>query len=85
VPGYAHVPLVLGRDGARLAKRHGAVTLDEALDAGWTLPGLRGWMASSAGLAAPGALVSAAGVLAAFAPDRLTREPAVWPPAQPRA
>jgi glutamyl-tRNA synthetase len=26
---YAHVPLMLGDDGARLAKRHGAVTLDE--------------------------------------------------------
>ena len=26
-PSYAHVPLVLGPDGARLAKRHGAVTL----------------------------------------------------------
>lgn len=26
-PTYAHVPLVLGADGARLAKRHGAVTL----------------------------------------------------------
>src|SRR5215217_7813749 len=28
-PSYAHVPLVLGPDGARLAKRHGAVTLRE--------------------------------------------------------
>ena len=26
-PGHAHVPLMLGPDGARLAKRHGAVTL----------------------------------------------------------
>ena len=26
-PTFAHVPLVLGPDGARLAKRHGAVTL----------------------------------------------------------
>ena len=26
-PAWAHVPLVLGPDGARLAKRHGAVTL----------------------------------------------------------
>lgn len=26
-PAYAHVPLVLGADGERLAKRHGAVTL----------------------------------------------------------
>jgi glutamyl-tRNA synthetase len=30
-PGYAHVPLMLGRDGARLAKRHGAVTLADRL------------------------------------------------------
>jgi glutamyl-tRNA synthetase len=29
VPGYAHVPLVLGADGARLAKRHGAATLHD--------------------------------------------------------
>lgn len=28
-PSYLHVPLVLGPDGARLAKRHGAVTLAE--------------------------------------------------------
>jgi glutamyl-tRNA synthetase len=28
-PSYAHVPLVVGPDGARLAKRHGAVTLRE--------------------------------------------------------
>jgi glutamyl-tRNA synthetase len=29
VPAYAHVPLVLGADGERLAKRHGAVTLSD--------------------------------------------------------
>ena len=29
-PPHAHVPLVLGPDGTRLAKRHGAVTLDRA-------------------------------------------------------
>ena len=28
-PTYVHVPLVVGRDGERLAKRHGAVTLEE--------------------------------------------------------
>ena len=28
-PSWAHVPLVLGPDGARLAKRHGSVTLRE--------------------------------------------------------
>ena len=29
-PRYAHIPLVVGADGERLAKRHGAVTLDDA-------------------------------------------------------
>jgi glutamyl-tRNA synthetase len=44
-PAYAHVPLVLGPDGARLAKRHGAVTLRE-------LPAeaARAWMLRSLGL-----------------------------------
>jgi glutamyl-tRNA synthetase len=28
-PEYGHVPLVLGHDGERLAKRHGAVTLED--------------------------------------------------------
>lgn len=36
-PEYAHVPLVLGGDGERLAKRHGAVTLDDLLALGETV------------------------------------------------
>ena len=35
-PRYAHVPLVLGPDGQRLAKRHGAVTLAQLAERGWT-------------------------------------------------
>jgi glutamyl-tRNA synthetase len=35
-PVYAHVPLVLGGDGERLAKRHGAVTLDDLVGLGET-------------------------------------------------
>ena len=41
---YAHVPLVLGPDGARLAKRHGDVTLREVPPAA-----ALAWMASSLG------------------------------------
>ena len=33
-PEYLHVPLVLGADGARLAKRHGAVTMSELVAGG---------------------------------------------------
>jgi glutamyl-tRNA synthetase len=35
-PVYAHVPLVVGADGERLAKRHGAVTLYELEQQGMT-------------------------------------------------
>ena len=44
-PSYAHVPLVLGPDGARLAKRHGAVTLRDVDPAE-----ARAWMLRTLGL-----------------------------------
>ncbi len=44
---YVHVPLVLGPDGARLAKRHGAVTLRELLADGTTAPEVVGRLAAS--------------------------------------
>jgi len=78
VPRYAHVPLVLGADGRRLAKRHGAVTLDARLVLGESIETVIGWMASSAGLAARGSALNAAAVLASFDPARLRREPTVF-------
>lgn len=45
-PAYAHVPLVLGPDGARLAKRHGDVTLREV-----PVAVAREWFVRSLGLA----------------------------------
>jgi glutamyl-tRNA synthetase len=63
-PSYAHVPLVLGPDGARLAKRHGAVTLRD-VEPGRALA----WMAASLGL--EGATPQE--MLASFDPSRLPR------------
>ena len=68
-PEYVHVPLVLGPDGARLAKRHGAVTLRE-MPAG----GAREWIAASLGLP-PGD-----DLLESFDPDRLPTQPTVFQP-----
>ncbi len=34
-PDYAHVPMILGEDGARLSKRHGAVSVLEYRDQGY--------------------------------------------------
>lgn len=50
-PEYAHVPLVVGGDGERLAKRHGAVTLPDLAAAGWGTPELLAWVAASLGTA----------------------------------
>lgn len=75
VPEYAHVPLVLNADGARLAKRDGAVTLADLAAAGVPVEEVRDALLASLGLP-PGSLDNA---LAAFAPAALPREPWVWP------
>lgn len=75
VPAYAHVPLVLGSDGARLAKRHGAVTLADHAAAGRDAPAVLGLLAASLGLAGDGERVTASALLHRFDPDRLPREP----------
>ncbi len=79
-PRYAHVPLVLGPDGERLAKRHGAVTLAGRREAGQTPEEVLAWMATSLGLAEPREKPSLPGLLTRFDPDGLPREPAIWTP-----
>jgi len=51
---WVHVPLMLGDDGARLAKRHGAVTLEQRLAAGQTVAEVVEEFAASVGLAPDG-------------------------------
>jgi glutamyl-tRNA synthetase len=70
---YAHVPLVLGPDGARLAKRHGAVTLADRAACGETPADVLGWMARSLGLAAPEEAVDRSLLLERFDPAALPR------------
>lgn len=52
-PEHAHLPLVLGPDGSRLAKRHGAVTLADRAAAGETAAQVLGRLAGTLGLDAP--------------------------------
>jgi glutamyl-tRNA synthetase len=76
-PRNAHVPLVLGPDGSRLAKRHGAVTLadrDEGPEK------VRAWMARTLGLARAGETPSLDDLIDRFEPERLPREPTIWSP-----
>jgi glutamyl-tRNA synthetase len=77
-PCYAHVPLVLGVDGARLAKRHGAVTLHDLAAGGVTADEVRSRLAVSIGLAEPGEWVAMEQLGQRFSPSRLPRSPEVW-------
>jgi len=79
-PAWAHVPLVLGPDGERLAKRHGSVTRSELAAAGVDAPQLLGWMGASLGLAAPGERADAATLLSRFEPAALPATPWVFAP-----
>jgi glutamyl-tRNA synthetase len=75
---HAHVPLVLGPDGARLAKRHGAVTLADRAAQGQEPEAVRAELAASAGLCAADERPSPAELVARFDPALLPREPAVY-------
>lgn len=77
-PMYAHVPLVLGPSGARLAKRDGAVTLEDLAEQGVSAESVRDELAASLGLSQPGESLSMAELLERFDPRRLPREAWVW-------
>ncbi|HKY14711.1 MAG TPA: tRNA glutamyl-Q(34) synthetase GluQRS, partial [Microthrixaceae bacterium] len=66
-PSYAHVPLVVGEDGSRLAKRHGAVTLTDLRAQGIDAAQLRSLLAVSLGWAERGEPVEMDQLLVRFA------------------
>jgi glutamyl-tRNA synthetase len=84
---YVHVPLVLGPDGKRLAKRDGAVTLR---DFPGGAEGMLRWIAESLGEAvdvsaaeaAAARGITPAALLPTFRPELLPREPVTWHPAE---
>ncbi len=77
-PEYVHVPLVLGADGQRLSKRHGAVTLAERIASGESPRRVLGLLAASVGLAQAGECLEAPEVLRRFDPALLSDEPWIF-------
>ncbi|MGB5760901.1 MAG: glutamate--tRNA ligase family protein, partial [Acidimicrobiales bacterium] len=83
-PRYGHVPLVLAPSGDRLAKRHGAVTLEDRAARGESPAQVLTFLAATLGLfpaasAAAGETVTPAELLDRFDFDRLPREPLILP------
>lgn len=74
---YLHVPLVVGPDGKRLAKRHGDTRVAAFRAAGWTPERVLGLLAASCGWCAPGEPVSLADLLPRFTLASVPHRPLV--------
>ena len=79
-PAFAHVPLVVGPDGRRLAKRHGDTRLSALRAAGVTAEALVGLLAWSCGWLPEPQPVGARELLPAFTLDGIPRRPFVLTP-----
>ncbi len=77
-PMYAHLPLVLAPDGSRLAKRHGAVTLDDLATRGVAPAAVLARLGASLGLCAVDEVVTADDLVPRFSIDRVPTTPWSW-------
>ncbi len=78
---YLHVPLVVGPDGKRLAKRHGDTRLKAFRAAGWTTERILGALAASCGWCPKGTAISMEELLGLFTLTTIPRVPWVIPQA----
>jgi glutamyl-tRNA synthetase len=72
---YAHVPLVLGPDGGRMAKRHGSVSLADQRTVGRSPGSVVALLGSSLGLCERNDAVEPSDLLVSFDPDVLPSGP----------
>jgi glutamyl-tRNA synthetase len=73
-PRFAHVPLVVGEDGKRLAKRHGESRIAQFREAGVPAEKIVGWVAWNSGQIESPREISAAEVVERFDLSKLPRE-----------
>ena len=77
-PRYLHVPLVVGPDGRRLAKRHGDTRISSFRAAGWSPERIFGLLAHSCRWTEKDEEISLSGLLERFTLDTIPHEPFVY-------
>jgi glutamyl-tRNA synthetase len=79
LPAYAHLPLLLGTDGKKLSKRHGAASVQALRDAGYLPEAVRNYLALLGwGLDEETTLISTDELIGSFSLDRVNKAPAVF-------
>ena len=76
-PAYCHVPLVVGPDGKRLAKRHGDTRIASFREAGISPRKIIGMLAASCGWCKEGTEISLAELVPLFSLDTIPHSPFV--------
>ena len=84
VPRYGHVSLLVGADGAKLSKRHGATTVREYREQGFTAAALCNHLFRLGHSSPENGLLDLAAMARAFDPAHLGRAPAHFDAAQLR-
>jgi glutamyl-tRNA synthetase len=78
-PRYAHLPLLLGPDGRKLSKRHGAASVQELRDAGYLPEAVDNYLALlGAGFASDEEIFSLEELAQRFRLERVSKNPAVF-------
>jgi glutamyl-tRNA synthetase len=78
-PRYAHLPLLLGPDGRKLSKRHGAASVQELRDAGYLPEAVDNYLALlGAGFASDEEIFSLRELAERFRLERVSKNPAVF-------
>jgi glutamyl-tRNA synthetase len=78
LPQYGHVPMILGPDGDKLSKRHGAVSVTQYEDAGYLPEAMVNYLARLGWSHGDDELFSRAQLVAWFDGQHLARSPAQW-------
>jgi glutamyl-tRNA synthetase len=78
LPQYGHVPMILGPDGEKLSKRHGAVSVTDYRDAGYLPEAMLNYLARLGWSHGDDELFGAAQIAQWFDGTHLAKSPAQW-------